>query len=247
MTDPTRDENEKALLAQIAGYWDRRAQGYALQVDAESRDNLEALYLPWFKDLAADARVLDVGCGPGFFSVLLAQAGFAVTAMDASLGMLEKARERARAHAALIETVLGDAQSLPFADASFDCVCSRNLVWNLSEPETAYREWLRVLKPSGTLLIFDGNHYRYLFDERYARVHRAWEETSNHQMLGVDSTPIDTIAQTLPLGKVMRPAWDEQTLRAMGAAVSGTVLKTTTDPATGETLVTDFVVVARKH
>lgn len=76
--------------------------------------------------------------------------------------MLKKARERANVMGAYIDAVLGDAQILPFADNTFDCVCSRNLVWNLEMPQTAYREWLRVLKPGGILLIFDGNHYRYL-------------------------------------------------------------------------------------
>ena len=57
--------------------------------------------------------MLDVGCGPGFFSVLLAKAGFAVTAFDASAEMLKKARERANVMGAYIDAVLGDAQILP--------------------------------------------------------------------------------------------------------------------------------------
>ena len=158
-------------MPQIAQYWNRRAQGYALQVDDEFKASLQDVYLPWFKTVAAEGSVLDVGCGPGFFSVMLAKAGYAVTAFDASTEMLRMACERASATGVCIDAVLGDAQLLPFADSTFDCVCSRNLVWNLELPQTAYREWLRVLKPGGVLLIFDGNHYRYLFDERYANTY----------------------------------------------------------------------------
>ena len=42
------------------------------------------------------------------------------------------------------EFIRADAQRLPFADTSFDAVVSRNLVWNLENPEAAYKEWLRI-------------------------------------------------------------------------------------------------------
>lgn len=239
-------KNNVSVLPQIADYWNRRAQGYALQVDHEFEAGLEDAYLPWFGSVTPQGSVLDVGCGPGFFSVILAQAGFSVTAFDASSEMLEKTRERAQSRGVVIDTVLGDAQILPFADNTFDCVCSRNLVWNLELPETAYCEWLRVLKPGGILLVFDGNHYRYLFDDRYARVHQAWEERTDHQMLGVDGSVIDRIAADLPLSRRMRPDWDVQVLTKSGASVQSAVLKTLTDPQTQEVLVTDFVVRAVK-
>ena len=58
-----------------------------------------------------------------------------------------------------------DAQNLEFEDGVFDVVISRNLTWNLKDPERAYREWCRVLKPGGKLLNFDANWYGYLYDE----------------------------------------------------------------------------------
>lgn len=90
-----RSENNQSVLPQITRYWDQRAQGYALQVDDEFKESLQDVYLPWFESVVPEGSVLDVGCGPGFFSVLLAKAGFAVTAFDASAEMLKKARERA--------------------------------------------------------------------------------------------------------------------------------------------------------
>ena len=51
-----------------------------------------------------------------------------------------------------------DAQQLEFENETFDVVLSRNLTWTLPEPETAYAEWYRVLKPGGVLLNFDADY-----------------------------------------------------------------------------------------
>ena len=54
--------------------------------------------------------------------------------------------------------------SIAFADETFDAVVSRNLTWNLEDPEQAYKEWMRVLKKGGILLNYDANWYHHLFD-----------------------------------------------------------------------------------
>lgn len=66
-----------------------------------------------------------------------------------------------------------DAQHLTFADASFDAVVSRNVLWNLDDPEAAYREICRVLRPRGVLILEDGNMYLYMNDPEYAVWHEA--------------------------------------------------------------------------
>ncbi|MGH2465732.1 MAG: class I SAM-dependent methyltransferase, partial [Candidatus Limnocylindrales bacterium] len=66
-------------------------------------------------DLRPGERLLDVGCGDGFWTGLFAQAGLAVTGTDLSPGGIEIAR---RAHPG-VEFVVGNAEELPFADASF--------------------------------------------------------------------------------------------------------------------------------
>ena len=48
-----------------------------------------------------------------------------------------------------------DAQALEFEDESFDVIISRNLTWNLEKPWQAYREWYRVLKPGGHIMILE--------------------------------------------------------------------------------------------
>ena len=117
----------------------------------------------WLERIEANApsnrplRVLDAGCGPGFFSVLLSKAGHSVTGIDGSEGMLAHARENA-AHFGVSPTLmLGDFGALPFPDGSFDLVISRNVTHIIREHLKVYGEWLRVLRPGGVLLIFDAN------------------------------------------------------------------------------------------
>ena len=83
-----------------------------------------------------------------------------------------------------------------------NAVVSRNLVWNLEDPEAAYKEWLRVLKPGGKLFVFDGNHYCYLYNAEYASIQPKVDASSNHVLLGIKTNVIDDIARChLPLSK----------------------------------------------
>ena len=170
-------------------------------------------------------RILDIGTGPGFFPMILAEAGYHVTAIDYTPGMLEKAAENAAKFigekSRNIEFKRMDAQALEFEDESFDVIISRNLTWNLPHPEMAYKEWLRVLKKGGKLLNFDANWYGYLFDEKKRQAYE--EDRKNTQELGVEDhyvgTDIDAmerIAYQMPLSPVQRPTWDEAVLKEAG-------------------------------
>ncbi|MBP5281448.1 MAG: methyltransferase domain-containing protein [Lachnospiraceae bacterium] len=102
-------------------------------------------------------RVLDLGCGPGFFSAILSQAGHQVTGIDGSVRMLAHARENADRLGVSPELMEGDFGKLPFADNTFDLLVSRNVTHTIREHLKVYGEWNRVLKPGGVLLIFDAN------------------------------------------------------------------------------------------
>lgn len=141
-----------------------------------------------------------------------------VTAADYSEGMLGKAKDLLNGSGFHdTEFVRADAQRLLFADSSFDALVSRNLVWNLEDPEAAYKEWLRVLKPGGKLFVFDGNHYCYLYNEEYASIQPKVDASSNHVLLGIKTNVIDDIARELPLSKQVRPQWDEEVLERISA------------------------------
>lgn len=204
-------------LEQIRQYWNSRAEGYTLSNREELEDE-HRIFL-WEQQIrrALNGRVcrhvLDVGCGPGFFSVLLARLGYEVTAVDYTENMLTEARKNAAHYGVDIDFRRMDAQKLDFEDGIFDLVISRNVLWNLEQPEQAYREWLRVLKPNGTLMNFDGNFYYYVTDAEYGDRTR-WE---HKHMQGINANSIDRIGEHLPMAKRLRPEWDVQELQKLGA------------------------------
>ncbi len=103
-----------------------------------------------------EQKALDIGTGPGQLAFYLAGAGFNVTGLDISPGMISIARKSAREMQLTIDFRTGDAENLDFADSSFDVVVSRNLVWTLPNPDLALKEWHRVLKPGGRIIVSDG-------------------------------------------------------------------------------------------
>lgn len=102
-------------------------------------------------------RVLDVGTGAGFLAGLYAELGHDVVGCDFSEPMLEQARERAARDGFEATFTAGDAEALPFDDSSFDVVTNRVMIWSLPNPGSAVREWYRVLRPGGRVVLF-GNH-----------------------------------------------------------------------------------------
>ena len=98
-----------------------------------------------------EIRILDIGTGPGFFPVILAEAGYKVDAVDYTEGMLEKAKENAGELCKNIHFQRMDAQKLEFADNTFDIVISRNLTWNLEHPDPLTVGNVRMLQIPGTL------------------------------------------------------------------------------------------------
>lgn len=102
------------------------------------------------------ANVLDLGCGAGHVSFYVAPYVNKVIAYDLSVSMLDvvaKASEEKQLHN--IETMQGVAESLPFADNSFDFVLSRYSAHHWQDLGVALREVRRVLKPSGVAAFID--------------------------------------------------------------------------------------------
>jgi ubiquinone/menaquinone biosynthesis C-methylase UbiE len=95
------------------------------------------------------ARVLDVGCGPGYVAAAAAARGARVIGLDFSEGMLVLARYT---HPDL-DFREGDAEALPFEDASFDAVTLAFVLGHLGHPERALAEAWRVLRPGGRIAV----------------------------------------------------------------------------------------------
>lgn len=108
---------------------------------------------------ACGRKVLEIGIGTGLALPDYA-AEMAVTGIDASESMIEKARVKAatEARATICELAVMDAGALTFADRTFDAVVAQFLVTLVPNPETMLDEGWRVLRPGGALFLL--NHFR---------------------------------------------------------------------------------------
>lgn len=143
----------------ITDYWDAAAPTFDEEPDhglraASTRRAWAALLRRWTP--ARPGAVLDLGCGTGSLSVLLAADGHRVTGVDVAPGMIERARAKAAAAGLSGNFLVGDAAVPPTGDVRFDVVLSRHLLWTLPDPHAALRQWVARLRPGGTLLLVEG-------------------------------------------------------------------------------------------
>jgi SAM-dependent methyltransferase len=101
--------------------------------------------------LAPGTRVLDVACGSGNLSLPAARAGARVTGLDIAPNLIETARNRASALGLNIDFDEGDAEELPYADASFDSVVTMFGAMFAPQPWKTAAEMLRVCRPGGCI------------------------------------------------------------------------------------------------
>ncbi len=123
--------------------WQRAAAHYEASWSALTR-----LFIPPLLRalrLEAGARLLDVCCGPGYVAEAAHRAGASVVGVDFAAAMVRRARERVGG----VEFREGDAQQLPFTAAAFDAVAMSFGVPHLADPEAAFAEARRVLRPGG--------------------------------------------------------------------------------------------------
>lgn len=212
------------VLHSVTNYWNNRAPSYSEANQEELAGIKRAVWQKLLLSHAPDKpvlRVLDIGTGPGFFAIIMAQAGHNVTAVDATVGMLEQAESNARNYHVDIDFVESDVHSLPFDEHVFDLIITRNVTWNLKHPDQAYQEWFRVLKKGGRLINFDANWYLHLFDEGYKsgferdRKNTAQMGIPDHY-INTDTVAMKNIAELLPLSRKLRPQWDATTLLDIG-------------------------------
>lgn len=158
-------------------------------------------------------KILDIGTGPGFFAIILSLAGHDVTAVDCTEKMIVQARQNAKRSDIKANFYVMDSHNLDFEDESFDLIVSRNVTWTLKSAETAYKEWKRVLKKEGRILIFDANWNIHLHNEEY-RIKFEKDKNDCIAKYGEnscqDSHPDngDEFRRALPMNKRLRPQWD---------------------------------------
>ena len=102
----------------------------------------------------APMRILDIAAGTGTSSMALLAEGVEVVAADFSKGMLAEGKKRYPQ----LEFVFADAMKLPFEDASFDVLTMSFGLRNVADHKVALKEFYRVLKPTGRLVICEFSH-----------------------------------------------------------------------------------------
>ena len=211
-------KNEAALTGER---WDYSARGYndiIQQEFTEVGDAWERLLLENAPD--SGKKALDIGTGPGFFAMVLAMHGFTAAGVDCSEKMLAQARQNALARGLEVDFRVMDSHELAFEDGSFDYIVARNATWLLYDPEKAFAEWLRVLRPGGRLLYVDAN-WPYEDDpeltrkmneanERYEKAHGSFNTYTGSKELD------ESFAKLVAFRHVYRPDWDRKNLPALG-------------------------------
>jgi len=142
------------VLDEIRSFWDADAPTYDRARGHKPKD--PAVVAAWAASLQhllppVPSRVLDVGAGTGFLSLIAARLGHDVTALDLSPQMLERLEASARNEDLRIRTVVGPADAPP---EGFDAVMERHLLWTLPDPALALASWRRAI-PKGRLLLVE--------------------------------------------------------------------------------------------
>ncbi|OIK25375.1 class I SAM-dependent methyltransferase [Streptomyces malaysiense] len=137
--------------------WDAQAACFDEEPDHGLRDPVvraawAARLRSWLPGDPAD--VLDLGCGTGSLSLLAAEQGHRVTAVDLSPAMTERARAKLAGHTA--EVLCGPAEDPPVAERRFDVVLVRHVLWTLPDQARVLRHWRDLLRPGGRFVLVEG-------------------------------------------------------------------------------------------
>ena len=163
--------------------------------------------------------VMDVGCGPGFFSIMLLRLGESVTSVDGAEGMVQCAKRNIRAAGYRDNVRLSDAVLLPGENReSYDAIVSRDVVWTLYDPETAFAQWAELLRPGGRIVIYDGNYYY----EAGSVKRTLWRWLANVLIFFTEHrvrVQKKTVLSEQPMCKCKRPEKDVELLERVGLKI----------------------------
>ncbi|WP_372671489.1 class I SAM-dependent methyltransferase [Amycolatopsis kentuckyensis] len=138
--------------------WDAEAASFDEQPDHGLKDPTVRrawadLLLPLMP--GPHSKVVDLGCGTGSLSVLLAEAGHDVRGIDSSAAMLDVARMKANG---TVDFRQGDAADPP-AGETYDVVLARHVLWAMPDPGAALDKWIKLLDPHGRLVLVEGRWF----------------------------------------------------------------------------------------
>ena len=209
-------DESKDIKPRVTNYWTNRADSFFVQRQHELDSPKAHKWLGEIKrkiGAKKPLKILDVGCGAGYFIVLLGLEGHDVTGIDLTGAMIERARkliEMNEPYDCDLQAVVMDAENLDFCDESFDVIITRNLTWTLPHPIKAYSEWHRVLKKGGMLLNFDAEYAKGAYNLKN-------QENLAHKCISDEmKEECNKIYHMLTISTLDRPQWDVNILYQIG-------------------------------
>lgn len=210
---PMKDDKEF-----ITSYWSDRARDFgslrAKELESPKLKLWRDELMSHIFDSDRSLRILDIGCGAGFFSIILSELGHTVHGIDITPNMIEEAKQLAQFLDSDSTFSVMDAENLSFDTNTFDIIVARNVTWNLPHPDMAYKEWLRVLKSGGMILNYDAEHAKN-HHHLPQSVHNAHEHIKSELL-----EKCHTIYHMLSISGTDRPEWDKQLLESYEATVT---------------------------
>ena len=187
------------MFEKIENKWTEDSGDYDDMIQKQLSNKRTVSY--WTKELKRllgpePLRILEVGCGPGFMSIIAARLGHDVKQ---------------------VEICEEDGVTLPLEqEQSYDVILSRDAVWTLYDPEKAFRRWKAVLKPGGRIIYFDGD-YRTVEPTLKNKIHMKIADfliyVTERKTYGSDVKENSGIYEKLPFTSQKRPEADFQILK----------------------------------
>jgi 2-polyprenyl-3-methyl-5-hydroxy-6-metoxy-1,4-benzoquinol methylase len=209
-----------SIFSNIGTIWTGGASDYdkvvKIQLKKEKTINHWKRQLERCLDKEGKLNILDVGCGPGFFSIVLMSLGHQVKSIDGAEGMVSCAKKNIKQNGYSDNVQLEDAVKLSSeTEECFDAIVSRDVVWTLYNPKEAFIRWKEVLKPGGRIVIFDGN-YHYCEPSLKLTLWRYFSNILIFFSEGRIRHEKKTVLHDLPFCKVKRPEKDCEILKELG-------------------------------
>lgn len=211
---------------ELATHWNKHSQAYSELIQKEIKEGLD---IKWKEEIESHypqrekLNILDVGTGPGFFPIILSGENINVLGIDITENMIEEAKKNFELANVNAKALIMDSQDIDFEDETFDMIICRNLTWTLDKPKKAYKEWFRILKKDGILLVYDGSWYSHYYHEnymnRFKKMRNLAKEKYDVEVYDYAHATNDEekrLKDDLYLSNKIRPSWDVENLIDVG-------------------------------